>query len=306
MVEATQESLISMTWLITGGTGQLGIALSKELKSRGISFKAWGSTDLDIADKQKVQSVIHKLSPKIIINCAAWTDVDGAEDEEELAASINSLGAENIALAARNCGAKLVHISTDYVFSGKSNVPWSVKSKVSPSSAYGRTKAAGEIRVLATYPENSYILRTAWLYSPWRNNFAKTMLKIALYGGGEVQVVNDQVGQPTSAVDVARQIIKLVEDDLPFGVYHGTNSGIATWFEFAQYLFELAGADVSRVVPVDSSKNRRKAVRPEFSVLDHQEWAQTSVQEMQNWKSALDEQFPIILEVVLNEGGKNA
>ena len=184
-----------MTWLITGGTGQLGTALSKELEIRGISYKAWGSTDLDVRDKENVQSVSLKLSPKIIINCAAWTDVDGAEDEEELAASINSLGAENIALAARICGAKLVHISTDYVFSGKSNVPWRVKSQVLPSTAYGRTKASGEISIMATYPENSYILRTAWLYSPWRKNFAKTMLKIALYGDGEVTVVNDQVGQ---------------------------------------------------------------------------------------------------------------
>jgi dTDP-4-dehydrorhamnose reductase len=296
----------NMSWLITGGSGQLGISLSNELTKQGIIFQAWSSQDLDIRQKENAKDEIFKLSPKVIVNCAAWTDVDGAENHEQFATEVNAIGAENIAVAAKNCKARLIQVSTDYVFSGKSNAPWSVDSEISPNTAYGRTKAEGEKRVLATYPENSYILRTAWLYSPWRKNFAKTMLKKAIYGDNEVLVVNDQLGQPTSAIDLAKQIIKLVESDSSAGIYHGTNSGSATWFDFARYLFEKAGADVSRVRPVESTRYRSQAVRPEFSVLDHKKWSTTTIGEMQNWKMALDEQFSLILEAVMKDGGEIA
>ena len=295
-----------MSWLITGGSGQLGITLSQELDKHGIVFYAWSSQDLDITKKGNVEEVVSKLQPKVIVNCAAWTDVDGAESQEHLAFEVNSLGAENIAFAAKNCQAKFIQISTDYVFSGKGKVPWSVHSKILPNTAYGRSKAEGEKKVLLAYPENSYILRTAWLYSPWRKNFAKTMLKKAIYDEKEVHVVKDQFGQPTSAIDLAKQIIKLVETKVPPGIYHGTNSGYTNWFEFAQYLFEKAGADVSRVLPVESNKYRGQAVRPEFSVLDHKEWLTTDLKEMQNWKMAFDDYFPSILEAIMKDGGRIA
>jgi dTDP-4-dehydrorhamnose reductase len=240
------------------------------------------------------------------VNCAAWTDVDAAESNELLAASINSLGPENLANAAKRCNAKFVQISTDYVFSGKGKLPWSTHSECQPGTAYGRTKAEGECRVLAVYPENSLIIRTAWLYSPWGKNFAKTMINRALYADHEVYVVNDQVGQPTSAIDLASQIFQLVESNSKVGIYHGTNSGSATWFEFAQVIFDKVGADMSRVIAVDSSKFPSTAVRPEFSVLDHEKWSQTSVQKMRNWRLALDESFPKILDTFLKDGGKIA
>jgi dTDP-4-dehydrorhamnose reductase len=290
-----------MTWLITGGSGQLGIAVSRELGEREIFFNAWGSHELDVTQTQIARDVIASLSPDVIINCAAWTDVDGAESNELLAARVNSDGAENIALAAKSCGAKLVHFSTDYVFSGENSTPWQVDSLVDPQSAYGRTKADGENRVLSTYPENASIVRTAWLYSPWGLNFAKTMTKLAVKGDGEVRVVNDQIGQPTSATDLAKQLVELGLSTSPAGIYHGTNSGQATWFEFAQAIFELTKAEVGRVTPVSSSEYPRPAKRPSYSVLSHDAWAKSSVRPLRDWRIALAEAMPAIISAVKAE-----
>ena len=291
-----------MTWLITGGSGQLGIAVSQELGDRGMMFAAWGTEDLDITQGPTVRDFVSQLSPTVIVSCAAWTDVDAAESNEPQASRVNSDGAENIALAAKLCGAKLMHVSTDYVFSGEGKIPWQVGDRIDPQSAYGRTKAEGESRVLATYPENSSIVRTAWLYSSWGKNFAKTMTRLALNGESEVRVVNDQMGQPTSAVDLAKQLVELGLSSSPAGIYHGTNSGEATWFEFAQEIFKFAGANVTRVVPVSSSEYPRPAKRPAYSVLGHNAWANTSVKPMRDWRIALEEAMPAIISAVKAEG----
>jgi dTDP-4-dehydrorhamnose reductase len=290
-----------MPWLITGGSGQLGIAVSEELDKLGIAFNAWSSKDLDITQNSKVIEAIEKLSPTVIINCAAWADVDGAESHEAEASRVNSDGPGNLAPAAKLSNSKLIHVSTDYVFSGESQTPWHVEDEIKPQSAYGRTKAQGESRVLASYPENSFIVRTAWLYSPWGKNFAKIMTKLALNGDGEVRVVNDQIGQPTSASDLAKQLVELGLSTSPAGVYHGTNSGQATWFEFAQEIFKLASADVGRVIPVSSSEYPRPAKRPSYSVLSHDAWASTAVKPMRNWQIALADAMPAIISVVRAE-----
>ena len=290
-----------MSWLITGGSGQLGVAASQELDKLGIAFDAWNSKDLDITQSSTVSEAIEKLSPKVIINCAAWTDVDGAESREVEALRVNSDGPENLALAGRKSNSKLIHVSTDYVFSGESQSPWQIGDEINPQSAYGRTKAQGESRVLASYPENSFVVRTAWLYSPWGKNFAKTMAKLALKGDGEVRVVNDQVGQPTSASDLAKQLVELGLSTSPVGIYHGTNSGQATWFEFAQEIFKLSGADVGRVIPVSSSEYPRPAKRPPYSVLSHDAWAGTSVKPMRDWRIALADSMPAIISAVKAE-----
>jgi len=214
-----------MSWLITGGSGQLGIAVSQELGERGLLFHARSSKELNITQGPIVRDFVSELSPKVIINCAAWTDVDGAETNELQASRVNGDGAGNLALAAKNCGAKLIHVSTDYVFSGESKSPWQTGDAINPQSAYGRTKADGERRALAAGPEKTLIVRTAWLYSPWGKNFAKTMTHFAFNGDGEVRVVNDQMGQPTSATDLAKQIVELGISSAPAGIYHGTNSG---------------------------------------------------------------------------------
>jgi dTDP-4-dehydrorhamnose reductase len=291
-----------MTWLITGGSGQLGVAISQELGERGLLFHSWGSQDLDITKAPLVRDLISRLSPAVIINCAAWTDVDGAETNVLDASRVNGDGAENIAIAARNCGAKLFHVSTDYVFSGDSKSPWQIDDPINPQSVYGRTKAEGESRVLAAYPEDASIVRTAWLYSPWGKNFAKTMTHLALNENNEVRVVNDQIGQPTSAADLAKRIVELGLSSSLAGIYHGTNSGAGTWYEFAQEIFIHAGADVSRIVPVSSKEYPRAAKRPSNSVLSHDAWSKTSVQPMRDWRIALEEAIPSIISAVKAKG----
>jgi dTDP-4-dehydrorhamnose reductase len=290
-----------MPWLITGANGQLGIALAKELDYLGIDCKTFGSKDMDIRNSGVVNDIVSNLSPEVIVNCAAWTDVDSAESNELLAYSVNSEGAENLARSAKLGHSKLLHISTDYVFSGEIQKPWLVTDDVNPQSAYGRTKAEGEDRVLTAYPENSFIVRTAWLYSPWGKNFAKTMTKLAIKYEGEARVVNDQFGQPTSACDLAKQLVELGKSTSFAGIYHGTNSGQATWFEFAQEIFEHAGADVGRIIPVSSNEYPRPAKRPSYSVLSHEAWIKTSIKPMRDWRIALAEAMPSIISVVKAE-----
>ena len=281
-----------MTWLITGGSGQLGIALSHELRQRGILFKSWSSQDLDVTQAPNVQSRIANVAPNVIINCAAWTNVDGAESDQQAASLVNCFGAENVALAAKENGARLIHISTDYVFSGDSDNPWKELDETKPQSTYGRSKAEGERRVQAIYSDNSFIVRTAWLYSPWRKNFAKAMIQMGLIGEGEVRIVNDEVGQPTSAMDLAKQLVDLGLSNSPTGIYHGTNAGQATRIEFAQEIFKLIGADASRICPVSSRELKRLAKRPNYSVLGLDAWAETGIHSMRDWRIALAEAMP--------------
>jgi dTDP-4-dehydrorhamnose reductase len=291
-----------MTWLITGGSGQLGLALQAELTVKGINYVATNSSQLDITKPLLVTELVDSISPEVIINAAAWTDVDGAETNESAAIQANAIGPQNLAISAKRVGARLVQVSTDYVFSGESTAPWNEAAEHNPQSVYGSTKSAGEKFVLNELTSTAYVVRTAWLYSAERKNFAKTMAKLALNGDGEVRVVNDQVGQPTFAADLARQIAKLVTADAPAGIYHGTNSGRATWFEFAQEIFKLSGADASRVIPISTSEFPRPAKRPSYSVLGHENWAKTKVAPMRDWRIALAEAMPAIISAVEAEG----
>jgi dTDP-4-dehydrorhamnose reductase len=286
-----------MTWLIIGGSGQLGIAVSEELGQRGIAFKAWGRQELDITKESFVRDLIGALAPKVIINCAAWTDVDGAEDNEDLAILVNSQGVENLAKAAKACGAKLVHISTDYVFSGHSDEPWKETDLKQPLSAYGRSKASGEDKALVFYSHGTYIIRTAWLYSAWGKNFVKIIARKALENG-PVKVVNDQYGQPTSATELANRIIELLLSSAKPGIYHVTNSGKASWFDFAQEIYRLLGKQDSLVEPVSSDVFVRPAPRPSNSTLSNESLSAAGLHPMSNWKSALKEAMPsIILQI---------
>ena len=291
-----------MKWLITGGSGQLGLAMQTELVSRGIDFVASNSNELDITKPLLVNQLVDFVKPAVIVNTAAWTDVDGAETNQSGAYSVNALGPQNLAVAASKIGTHLVQVSTDYVFSGENSTPWSENSTHNPQSVYGSTKSEGEKFVQAALPADSYVIRTAWLYSAEGKNFAKTMTNLAMNSANEIKVVNDQLGQPTFAGDLAEQIIDLVLSEAPAGIYHGTNSGQATWFEFAQTIFAIAGADVSRVIPVSTSEFPRAAKRPAYSVLGHDSWAGTSVPEMRNWKIALEEAMPAIISAVKAEG----
>jgi dTDP-4-dehydrorhamnose reductase len=295
-----------MTWVVIGGSGQLGQALSLVLSSRGIAFQAPGSVSLDVTSNVMCNEYFSAVAPSVIINAAAWTDVDKAEFETENAYLTNSVGALNLALAAKAYECIFAQVSTDYVFSGVSDVPWQEHDTRNPVSVYGASKAAGEVAVLCAYPDSSYIFRTAWLYSKWGNNFAKTMTRIAITADGEVRVVNDQVGQPTSAIDLANQIVDSILYKLPFGIYHATNGGQGSWFDFAKEIFELSGASTTRVVPASSNEFVRLAKRPSYSVLGHNGWSAKShsgksVSPMREWRLALREDLPAIIADVKSE-----
>lgn len=290
-----------MTWLIAGGTGQLGKALSIVLKGRDISFIAWGSKDFDIRSSNKTLDLVKTLKPEIVINAAAWTDVDAAENNSESAHAVNVQGTQNLVLATKSIGAIYVQISTDYVFSGISARPWKEEDLREPTSVYGKTKMAGEEEVLTNYPENSYVFRTAWLYSEWGSNFVKTMVKLALQDKNQVRVVNDQFGQPTFAIDLANQIVDSVIQKIPFGVYHATSSGQTSWYEFAKVIFKLMGADSTRILPVSSNDFLRAAKRPSYSVLDNDSWEKTALPKIRDWETALSHAIPAIIDAVKAE-----
>jgi len=291
-----------MTWLITGGSGKLGLSLQAELALQKIDFVSVNSHEMDVTNKSSVGKVFDLVRPHTVINAAAWTDVDGAETNKPEAHAVNALGPHNLAAAAISAGARLVQVSTDHVFSGPVTVPWDENAEHSPQSVYGLTKSAGEKFVLGLYPTGSYIVRTAWLYSADRKNFVKTMASLALNGASDVRVVNDQIGQPTFTSDLAKQIVSLVLSDSPMGIYHGTSSGQTTRFDFAKEIFRLCGADVSRVIPVPSSEYPTQAIRPSYSVLSHNAWANTKVQPIRNWQIALAEAMPSIISAVKLEG----
>jgi dTDP-4-dehydrorhamnose reductase len=290
-----------MTWLISGAAGQLGLAIQRDLASRRIPFIAASSKQLDVTNQCSVEEVLSEIIPTVVINCAAWTDVNGAEVNQELAYEVNALGPKYLAIASKRIRAELVHISTDYVFSGSNQTPWSESDEMNPVSNYGLTKRDGENFVQELYADGSFVVRTAWLYSANGNNFAKTMLKLALSDDHEVSVVNDQFGQPTSATDLARQIIDLVLSKSHYGIYHGTNSGQATWYEFAQSIFDLVGANIERIIPVSSDEFLSLAKRPRYSVLGHDNWRYTKISEMRDWRLALADEIPAILLAVRQE-----
>ncbi|MDQ2637702.1 MAG: dTDP-4-dehydrorhamnose reductase, partial [Actinomycetota bacterium] len=205
---------------------------------------------------------------------------------EDEAYAVNATGPANLAAAAGNVGAKLVQLSTDYVFDGSATTPYGEATPYAPISAYGRTKAAGERFALDRNPEATYIVRTAWLYGAHGPNFAKTMLKLA-DTKDTWSVVDDQVGQPTWTADLAQQIVSLLDADAPAGVYHGTNSGRASWFDFARAVLEEAGLDPNRITPTDSSAFVRPAPRPSYSVLGQGAWSSAGLTPMRDWREAL-------------------
>ena len=289
-----------MKWAITGGSGQLGRSLARVLDDRGFSYISWSKKDLDITDKSATK-VIEQANPKFLINCAAWTNVDGAEDDFKGALRVNQIGAQNCAISAKELGIPLFHISTDYVFSGSANHPWQITDETHPASKYGLSKLLGEKSIREIFPEQSRILRTAWLYGPYGKNFAKTIIRKALTTKDEIKVVNDQKGQPTSTLDLADQIVVSAQTNLKPGVYHATNSGEATWWEFARTLVELSGENANRVIPVTSDQFPSKTKRPEFSVLDHSQWQGSGVEPMRSWQQALEAMHPEIPEAVESE-----
>lgn len=268
--------------LIAGANGMLGQDLQRALAGREVT--ALGRSELDVTDRDAVFAAV--AGHGVVINASAYTKVDDAETHEDEAYAINALGTENLALAAAEHGARFVTVSTDYVFDGHATSPYAEDTPRDPINAYGRTKAAGEELAQAAHPDGTYIVRTAWLYGTRGNNFAKTMVKLAA-SNDTVSVVSDQFGQPTWTGDLAAQIVALIDSDGPAGVYHGTNSGQASWFDFARAVFSAAGLDPARVAPTDSATFVRPAPRPSYSVLGHDAWAKAGLAPMRAWEDAL-------------------
>ena len=271
-------------YLVTGAAGMLGHDLRRALVGREVT--ALSRAELDITDADAVLAAV--AGHDVVFNAAAYTDVDGAETHEQDAFAINATGVENLAKAAAVHSAKLVTVSTDYVFDGTATEPYAEDTPRDPINAYGRGKAAGEELALAAHPNGAYVVRTAWLYGADGPNFAATMLRLAA-SNPTVSVVDDQVGQPTWTADLAAQLVALTDADAPAGIYHVTGSGQTTWFGFARAVFERAGLDPERVLATDSASFVRPARRPSYSVLGHDAWIRADLPPLRPWQDALAE-----------------
>ena len=288
-------------WLVAGAGSMLGTDLVAALARRGETVTAMDRAGLDVTDTASVTDAITRHRPDVVVNCAAWTAVDDAEAAEEQALAVNAGGAANLAAACAAAGARMVQVSTDYVFAGEAGRlagdvgrPYAEDDIPAPRTAYGRTKLAGERAVLDRLPGSGYVVRTAWLYGAHGGNFVRTMIKLEDQRPA-VDVVDDQHGQPTWTADVAGQIIALIHAAAPPGIYHATSSGQTTWFGLAREIFGLLGADPARVRPVPSSALSRPAPRPACSVLGHGAWARLGVPPIGEWRTSLRRAFPELL-----------
>ncbi|MBZ9609315.1 dTDP-4-dehydrorhamnose reductase [Clostridium estertheticum] len=274
-----------MKILITGANGQLGRELANQYKEKkGIDLILTDVSDLDIANINEVYSFVNENKPDVIINCAALTAVDKCETEIDMAYKINTIGPKNLATAANKIGAEIVQVSTDYVFAGDINKSLTEFDCVNPQTIYGKTKLEGEILVKNLNPKH-YIVRTAWLYGDG-NNFVKTMINLSKTNK-TLKVVNDQKGTPTSTVDLARVIIKLVEDK-NYGLFHCTCKGECTWYEFTKEIFRIKGI-ATEVLPCTTDEFPRPAKRPEYSVLRNYMLELTTGDITRTWKEAIKE-----------------
>lgn len=271
-----------MKILITGANGQLGRELQKQYKEKDVELFPTDVKDLDITDVKEVNKFVTEYKPDVIINCAAHTQVDKCEEQMDLAYKINAIGAKNLASAAFNIGAEIVQVSTDYVFNGGGNTELTEFDIPDPQTVYGKTKLDGENFVKTLNPKY-YIVRTAWLYGDG-NNFVKTMIKLS-ENHHELKVVHDQVGTPTSTVDLAKVIIKLIEEK-NYGLFHCTCKGICSWYDFAKEIFRLKNIDIN-IIPCNTEEFPRPAKRPKYSVLRNYMLELTTGDITKQWQESL-------------------
>jgi dTDP-4-dehydrorhamnose reductase len=277
------------TILVTGANGQLGRSL--QLLSESLTAYQFLFTDidtLDICNKESILAFAEGKHIHYIINCAAYTAVDKAEDDEIICMRINSEAVRNLGEAATVLGAKIIHISTDYVFDGTNSIPYLETDYTCPISAYGRSKQTGELILRAVCPD-AIIIRTAWLYSEYGNNFLSTMLRLGKEKG-ELNVVFDQIGSPTYAGDLAKAIFSIIDaieaGTFKSGIYHFSNEGVCSWYDFARKIFELAGIKC-RVIPIDTKDYPTRATRPQYSVLNKGKIKRTYGISIPHWEDSL-------------------
>ena len=285
MVGAVERALLPVSRvLVVGAGGMLGHDLISGLDGHDVTGLT--RSELDITDEAATMVALEGFD--VVINAAAFTAVDDAQENEDLAFAINADGARNLAKACRKAGAILVQVSTDYVFDGESRTPYPEDAAPNPRSVYGASKWAGEQAVLQEHPEGSLIVRTSWLYGTHGNSFPRTILRAGLHRE-TLDVVDDQRGQPTWTMDVAAIIKNLINQGITSGIFHATNSGSTTWHGFATKLFELAGWDPARLRTSSTEAFPRPAPRPAWSVLGHKNWAEHGIPSPRIWEVALEE-----------------
>lgn len=278
-----------MRVVVTGAEGQLGKDVVKVFEQAGHELLPTNRNTLDITNQEMCLMVVRQFQPDIVIHCAAYTAVDQAEQDVDMAYAVNATGTRNMVLAAEQVKAKFCYISTDYVFNGTSDVPYQEYDNTNPQSIYGKSKRAGE-QLVQSLSSSFFIVRTSWVYGQYGHNFVKTMLRL----GEEkpvLQVVNDQKGSPTYTVDLATFLLELVATQ-KFGIYHASNSGKCTWYEFAQAIFAEA-ADIRgkgypvKVEPCSTEEFPRPAPRPSNSVMDHLSIRTNGLQDLRPWREGL-------------------
>jgi dTDP-4-dehydrorhamnose reductase len=269
--------------VISGAGGQVGSWLAREAAAQGRDVLALTSSQWDITDPQVARQIVK--SGDVVINCAAYTNVDGAEGDEQRAHAVNAAGAEHIAQACAHVGARMIQISTDYVFDGRASQPYEIDDETAPQSVYGRTKLAGERAVLAALPE-AVVVRTAWVYTGAGKDFVAVMRRLAA-GDGIVEVVDDQTGSPTYVPDLVAALLQVADGKVHAPLVHAANGGAVSRFGQARAVFEGVGADPERVVPVSSADNPRPAPRPSYSVLSSRASEQAGLSPLRPWQDAL-------------------
>ena len=286
-----------MKVLIFGGKGQLGKTFCELARIRDIEVVALSKQESNIAE-QLDRKLMERIKPDFVLNCAAWTNVVAAQSKPSYAHQINATGARNVAIACREIGTPLVHVSTDYVFSGDNPNYWSETDLTKPMSVYGKSKLAGEQMIREAYGLNSFIVRSAWLYSPWQANFVKNIMKKIINGESNIRVVNDQIGQPTSAVDLSDRLIQLMRLNPSKGTYHISNSGRTSWFDFASKICHLFGKDSEIIQPISSNDIGEGHFRPKNTALCNKKIQSLEVDPMKNWEQAIEKLFPEILKQI--------
>lgn len=275
-----------MVVLVTGANGQLGQALQSVAQDfDGIDFHFADSVKADITNKQNLQTLFSAIKPDFCINAAAYTAVDKSESEPEKAHAVNVIGAKNLAETCRDFDTKLIHISTDFVFDGQKQTPYLETDATNPQGVYGQTKLEGEHAIAETF-DQYFIIRTSWVYSRFGNNFMKTMLRLAAERSS-LNVVNDQIGTPTHAVDLARAIVQIIQSGkADYGIYNFSNDGVISWYDFAREIFDLNGANIE-LHPITTSAYPTPAKRPKYSVLDKTKISRTFGITIRDWKESL-------------------
>jgi dTDP-4-dehydrorhamnose reductase len=273
--------------IVTGAGGQLGADVVRLAKDKGWQVYGYARNELDVTDLEAARRIVSGVKPDAVIHAAAYTKVDQAETEQDEAYRVNAAGTRNIALAAEEAGARLCYVSTDYVFDGTADQPYREYDQPHPLSVYGKSKLAGE-EFVRSLSSKYFIVRTAWVYGEHGQNFVKTMLRLAREQD-ELRVVHDQIGSPTYTVDLAEFLLELVRTDY-YGIYHATNTGSCSWYEFAQAIFAEAGIDV-KVNPITTDQFPRPAKRPKYSVLDHMAIRAHGLTDLRHWREALRAYF---------------